>query len=53
MPPISHLLPRNTQITTVFGSPIPVEKCENPSEEMVLEIHKKVILWFGRLLLVC
>lgn len=27
-----------------------MEKCENPSEEMVLEIHKKVIFWFGRLL---
>ena len=24
-----------------------MKKCENPTEEMVLEIHRKVILWLG------
>jgi len=34
-------LPRRKPITVVVGAPIPVEKDENPSEERVIELHRK------------
>merc|ERR1712029_905587 len=37
------LLPRRHPITLVVGSPIPVPKMSNPSEEVVQEIHSKYI----------
>ena len=36
------MIPHNTQITTVFGVPIPVTKCEHPSEEEVNRVHEEV-----------
>lgn len=42
IPPIRSVVPHNTQITTVFGAPIPVTKCEHPSEEEVNRVHEEV-----------
>lgn len=42
IPPIRSVIPHNTQITTVFGAPIPVTKCEHPSEEEVNRVHEEV-----------
>ena len=42
IPPIRNVIPHNTQITTVFGAPISVTKCEHPSEEEVNRVHDEV-----------
>lgn len=39
---MKSILPHNTQLTLVFGSPIPVEKKDNPSEEEIDHIHELV-----------
>ncbi|KAI6187683.1 Acyltransferase [Aphelenchoides besseyi] len=38
------LLPRRRPITTVFGAPITVEKCLNPTPEQVDELHRTYVL---------
>ncbi|KAI6235892.1 Acyltransferase [Aphelenchoides besseyi] len=37
------LLPRRRPITTVFGAPITVEKCLNPTAEQVDELHRTYV----------
>lgn len=44
IPPLRSIIPHNTQITTVFGSPIPVTKCACPSEEEVNRVHDEVAM---------
>lgn len=39
---MQSILPQNTQLTLVFGSPIPVEKKEQPTDEDINRIHKQV-----------
>lgn len=44
IPPMKSVIPHNTRITTVFGSPIPVQQNDTPSEEEVNRIHSLVVV---------
>ena len=44
MPPIHSILPSNTEITTVFGSPIEVKQNDSPSAEDINAVFVEVRL---------